>query len=420
MKKLFLLLALAPQSAWAAPAAADADFSARCDAPGVTLCVGFDNFSTDIQPFLDPVWNTSIYRGSFDSSQAASGAGSLRFEIPPFTGEDTSGNWSARMGDQFGQGEKFYVQFRQRFSPEFLNERMGGDGWKQIIFYMDGGPSCGNIELATLNAWQRGYPSMYTDCGNRLFQLNIGNNDFLNQWTSDWPANKHPNQWVECHYLNEKAPPQGGCFYYKPNDWMTFYYEVEIGNWGQPNSKVRAYVGYAGGQMYQFVNAENFRLSNNGSNNDHYSRVLLLPFNTNKPSDRDHATAYTWYDELIVSKNPIAPPGGGAISQPPTNQPPSSEQPNSTKPGSEIISKGGRPIRIPYELARPSHVIIDIYNRNGKMVMRIEDSNKPAGKNEVVWDLRGPNGSKVASGIYLFKFNVDGEPLKTEKTVVVK
>jgi hypothetical protein len=35
---------------------------------------------------------------------------------------------------QFGEKEEFYVQWRQRFSPEFLSTKfVGGEGWKQVI-----------------------------------------------------------------------------------------------------------------------------------------------------------------------------------------------------------------------------------------------------------------------------------------------
>jgi len=34
----------------------------------------------------------------------------------------------------------------------------------------------------------------------------------------------------------------------------------------------------------------------------------LLAYMTNKDPKISHPTAYTWYDELIVSKNPIARP----------------------------------------------------------------------------------------------------------------
>jgi hypothetical protein len=36
--------------------------------------------------------------------------------------------------------------------------------------------------------------------------------------------------------------------------------------------------------------------------------VWLIPYNTNKDGTQDHPTAYTWYDELIISKSRIPDP----------------------------------------------------------------------------------------------------------------
>jgi hypothetical protein len=39
-----------------------------------------------------------------------------------------------------------------------------------------------------------------------------------------------------------------------------------------------------------------------------YGKLWLLPYNTNKDSSASHPTAYTWYDELIVSTKRIPDP----------------------------------------------------------------------------------------------------------------
>jgi hypothetical protein len=39
-----------------------------------------------------------------------------------------------------------------------------------------------------------------------------------------------------------------------------------------------------------------------------YGKVWLSVYNTNKDASQDHPTAYTWYDELIISKTRIADP----------------------------------------------------------------------------------------------------------------
>lgn len=269
-----------------------ADFERRCHAPGVTKCVGFDS-DNDVNPFVYPD-GTGQIRGTLDSSMKASGSGSLRFEIPPHSGANTSGGWTAGLGDNFGPGKTFYVQFRERFSSQFLSTNFQGNGWKQAIFHM-GKKTCGSIELTTQNTYARGYPQMYTDCGSRNFEVDLGNGDFLYE-EGDY----------NCHRW---SPSSRGCAFYHPNEWMTFYYEVKVGGWGKPESSIRAWVAYEGKPYKQFINEVNYRLDFDSGPADAFNAITLTPYNTNKPSDTAYPAIYIWYDELIVSNQPIAAPG---------------------------------------------------------------------------------------------------------------
>src|SRR5206468_2245873 len=69
-----------------------------------------------------------------DSTVKASGSSSLKFTVPSGSSGSAAGQWFTNFSDnlsvQFGQNSEFYVQWRQRFSPEFLS---GGAGWKQAI-----------------------------------------------------------------------------------------------------------------------------------------------------------------------------------------------------------------------------------------------------------------------------------------------
>src|ERR1700694_3986991 len=102
------------------------DFAIRCAQPGVIKCVGFDTASDIAGAYGD---NSGILSGQttpvLDSSVSASGASSLKFTIPSMSGSDTSGsfftNFSTDLLTQFGESSEFYVQWRQRFSSEFLN-----------------------------------------------------------------------------------------------------------------------------------------------------------------------------------------------------------------------------------------------------------------------------------------------------------
>jgi hypothetical protein len=278
---------------------AAADFPTRCRAAGVVKCIGFDS-DAEISSFVYPDSN-NVVRASVDKRTVASGEGSLRFEIPPGSGQNSSGGWTSDLGASFHPGDTFYVQFRERFSSQFLKINFQGNGWKQAIFHKDH-KTCGSIELTTQNTYARGYPQMYTDCGNRSFDVDLKNGDFLYE-TGDY----------NCHRWK---PTPASCAYYHADEWMTFYYEVKLGTWGQPESSIRAWVAYEGKAYKRFVDARNFRLDFDSGPNDAFDSITLTPYNTGKPAGINHPSSYIWYDELIVSREPIAVPASqaGALS----------------------------------------------------------------------------------------------------------
>src|SRR5262245_8376767 len=147
-------------------ATADSDFAAVCSDPNVIKCVNFDTdkdfdkgrggtqgaYGSNFGLF--PPYGTSDYtRATRDTTQAAAGGSSLRFTIPSNTASDTSGAWFTNFSDdlsvQMGEGQEVYVQWRQRFSPEFLNTQYTGidnqalgNGWKMLDVSAGDLPGC--------------------------------------------------------------------------------------------------------------------------------------------------------------------------------------------------------------------------------------------------------------------------------------
>lgn len=276
--------------------AGGARFEDRCHAPGVLKCIGFDSLN-EVQSRLRPNAAGRI-QGFLDTSIKVSGSGSLRFEVPSLSGPNSAGSWDTELGRTFGPGDTFYVQFRQRFDRTLLKENFQGGGWKQIIVY--GSPSpCGKVELATQNEYYRGFPQMFTDCGARDLYQSGGAGPILLQ-QGDY----------NCEY--GRLNPQD-CSYYRADQWMTFYYKTTIGQWGKPTSSVEAWVAYEGEPLKKFINFPNLVLNFDHGAFDRFDRLLLSPYDTNKPANSSHPIANTWYDELIVSTRPIAAPiGNGA------------------------------------------------------------------------------------------------------------
>ena len=322
------------------------DFQARCAAAGVIKCVGFDDpsdfsngsgglngaygFNSGIMPPSD----TSDYtRATLDTSLKASGAGSLKFTIPSNSGSDTSGayftNFAEDLSLQFDGGQEFFVQWRQRFSSELLAARyLGAGGFKSIIIGTGDEPgitnsSCSSLTIVMTNYAQRGFPILYNSCSgssstqggenpngtppyNGFYEAIDGGADFKLQ-------NARPAPF--CLYSQQNSSfftPVGNCFGYVANEWMTFQIQVTIGprlNDYFKGSYVTLWGAREGQPSALLVKWGPYDLAAGPSGaNERFGKVWLLPYNTGKDASEAHPTAYTWYDELIVSRNKIADP----------------------------------------------------------------------------------------------------------------
>jgi hypothetical protein len=274
----------------------------------VLVCEGFDDpaaFQGGTWPNsgLYPNGSNSLANSTQDTAVVASGAGSLKFTIPGDGGANAAGYWLQRFGQQFDQNTTFYAQYRQRFDPNFLaNHYQTSTGattyWKQQIFsnYLS---TCDNAELTTINWQGGGFPGMYSQCGQDSLITSIGNGDYLLEQGAT------PTTGYNCHYQSANNT-SNSCFMYPANTWVTFYYKVQIGTWGQPNSTIQAWVSVGGQPYQQWINITNHTLL---SGTGPYDAVTLLPYMTGKdPAHNAGPTAFTWYDELIVSTQAIAAP----------------------------------------------------------------------------------------------------------------
>jgi hypothetical protein len=294
---------------------ADADFQARCNAPGVVKCIGFDNTTTDIvrNQNLWPAGNGQFY-GALDTAVKASGGGALRFTLPPppVAGANLAGSWSPSsnnaLGQLFGENSTFYVQFRQRFSPEMLSNTWDSS-WKTVLFHFNQ-QTCGSVEITTVNYYLSNRAAMYTDCGARGMYTKLDGQT----WTNSTPLLIQQGDF-SCQYSVWE-----NCFLFVPNEWLTFYYKIHVGTWDQPNGSIEAWVAREGQPYKKFINVQNFALSCNTDpcsqspgKTQGYNNLTFTPYMTglSPNSGRAGVTSYTWYDELIVSTQPIASPAAG-------------------------------------------------------------------------------------------------------------
>jgi len=328
-------------------------FTTKCAQPGVLSCFGFDDqkelkygYSTNQpacvnDPFIQPRYNISYVRGSeegntsameqngkciyplVDTTKPHSGTGSLKFTIPSNSTDNTSGNFTLPfkgVGTTYAvtPGQSFWFQFYQYFDSAFLTTPYApGGGWKQVILY--GNPPFGSnssgIESTIVNGYLRGVPQMYGQQG----------------------ADDYGTQDVRGCYYNFNGlrtytePP---CITYKANQWTEFTVQIDVGNiscyGGNPtrgNTRVRMWIdgSLAVDYLYACMNLA-------GTDGEGYGSFILTPFQTGKDPSQITPTAYTWYDDVIISTQPIAmgsadvpvpvPPIPPVPPDPPVNQPP--------------------------------------------------------------------------------------------------
>jgi hypothetical protein len=293
---------------------ADEDFGARCHAPGVVKCVGWDDASDFIPAhggggYADGLYpaDDGTYQGVLDPTIKVSGAGSLRFMIRPRVRSNSTGYWRANFGSHpklthFGPHSTLYLQFRLRLDSNMLNfkwNKVSDTGWKVFIVYGPiPGPSCTGAQFVQENTYQTNVATAYTSCGSPALYSNNGVPPMLIE-QGDY----------NCPYRHEEPRSKmPSCFTYPADTWFTEYWIVEIGDFGKPNTHFMAYVAPQGKPLKRFIDLPNFTFNKDPDPGDALMTMLLQPYMGGADGTKDSPLANIWFDELIISTKPIAPP----------------------------------------------------------------------------------------------------------------
>jgi len=324
----------------AVPPGGSMTFAQKCAMAGVLHCKAFDqqtelkyNYSLNSQPcladpFIQPRYNLSAARGPEEGNTSAteqngvcvyplvditkphSGMGSLKMTIPSNSGANTSGNFTEvfkRNTDgtfyHTRAGETVWFQFWQYIDPLFLTVKYNpGGGWKQAIQY--GNPPRGSnssgIEVTWVNGYLRNLPVMYGQ---------QGADDYGIQDVRDC---KYPGPYV--------APP---CKPY-PTGWVEFTTAITHGTihcyGGNPtrgNTRVQAWVN-----AEPVVDNPAACMNLTGTDGDGFGAYVLTPFQTNKDPSQSTPIVSLWYDDVIVSTQPIPMTPASDVPPPIPNNPP--------------------------------------------------------------------------------------------------
>jgi hypothetical protein len=289
---------LAPDSP--ACAAALHDFKARCAARGVVFCQGFNDsseFQKNINIFPNASYPTVF--PAMDTKVGRSGS-SLRIDVPPLQSAN-SGKFDTSFPAIGGANTEFYFQVATRISPEMLtnyaNEaKTHWPTWKNHAFF-NGTTSCTDMSVVTGLSYDGLIPLATANCSSRAFVTNGGTPPYLLQ-------QGHFN----CPYRAENSKI---CFYWPTNTWITFYYHVHLGNYNPgtdtyDHTTVQAWVAVEGQPYKQWVNISGWSMGGNG--NGKWNHLELYPYMSRKDATTTYPTAHVWYDELIISTEPIAAP----------------------------------------------------------------------------------------------------------------
>jgi hypothetical protein len=295
----------------------------------VVKCVGFDDLSSinELRGGVSGV-TTGVARPVLDNTTKASGGASLRFAVPSNSGPNSSGSYFTNFSDdlsvRFGGQSEFYIQWRQRFSRELLNTRyQGGHGWKQLIVGSGDRPgtaagSCTALEIVVNSYLQNGFPTIYNSCtGSTSHGPYDGFYEPIESGSNFRLQNARPAPY--CLYSQRRTsffPPAGNCFGYVADEWMTFQLGVKIGpRVGDEftNSRVMLWMARQSRPSELVIDWGPYNLSAGEPREDQrFGKVWLLPYHTGKAASQAHPVAYTWYDELIISRSRIPDPQSGS------------------------------------------------------------------------------------------------------------
>lgn len=302
------------------PAVKD-DIADLCRLPGVFMCDDFED-PAKVQGTIQAGGNSVKPEVSFD--QAFSGKGSLRFRIPSNSGADSSGSYyksiSSAIGHKIRPGQSLYIRFRQKMDTNAVNLKraFGGTGFKHFIVW-DGSSSCTTLQYVLASLYYK-FPIVYTSCGSGKhgFHPTLSNGDILLQSGPNALSlgEAYQNYLLplateyRCSYREDKAKPGAAkCSYYKEEQWMTYYVEMKLGDFGKPNSTMKVLVGYEGEPMKYTIHSTTGTFNHNGKpETDGFSHFLLTPYQTGKDKTVVHPDAYMWVDDLVLSTEPLPIP----------------------------------------------------------------------------------------------------------------
>ncbi len=262
-------------------------------------------------------------RPVIDTAVKCSGAGSMRFDIHPFSNSadasDPCGQFFQNFGRQFKAGQEFFVQLRYRMNQamfDTLFQKVGGaeqGGFK--ILSLTAGDESGKIigssasgKLVIQTYYQHRFPILYR------YVDGVTNNLFTPIPPPPLPLtdqNLQPREIGVCSYVavgdSGKVIP-AGCYGFVPDNWMHVQVGVKLGALAADNywddCNVRLWLGRENEASALAVDWHGRLWAADGN----FGKIHLLPYMTTKSPTQDHPLCQVWYDTLQISDKRIDDP----------------------------------------------------------------------------------------------------------------
>jgi hypothetical protein len=256
---------------------------------------------------------------------------------------------------RFGANSTYYIQFRQMMSvtmvaapgetkAHWVNAAADLPGCTPSTTGQDSPrlcfASCTAVELVNQNQYtSNGFPRWYSGCPNPPYSFELIEGPGVPGQYNLQNARTAPGCTYDQASAGQQFPPTGNCFGYRPGEWVTYSYKISLGTKGTGS------VGSCndGGPSANFINCYygndiQLRMGRDGQPTEPVV-TWTGPMNAADPNRLDYDMKYgkiwinayskaltfpsgaeQYFDELIMSQNPIPDPGagGGTVAAPTT------------------------------------------------------------------------------------------------------
>ena len=320
----------------------DQDYANRCAAPGVVKCIPFDLPSEAVccSGNGDPTANiqgpvTADKTFLIDTSNKKSGAASLKFHLGANGNPSHVMNYSccgdgiqppaSWIGNYVQGGQEFYFQLGLYMDDGYINgQNYWGNGSKILLIH-ENAFSCGDKEI-TMNTNGNRLAHGYFVCGSYGWTVNDSQGTAGSTFDSTNGANVYLQEGatIDCHY-----GARTNCLYWQPNKWQTVLLRIKTPTrWqgasggGTSDAELDAWYAVDGQPYVQFERIRGINIFNCRNVANCATEAInnfTLSFHTNTlPGTPSPVEANVWFDEIIVSTQPIAAPGATSV-VPPTS-----------------------------------------------------------------------------------------------------